>query len=109
MESLTMSPWHFQTSTGVSGRPIFFANTSSMFYKKGRDLSTLDIVHLIGMSKEQRLRVLSQLILKPDISTLRQSELRESGAFVLADCVNLPYAPRNLLKTKIQAKPDFDP
>lgn len=51
----------------------------------------------------------TQLILKPDIATLRQSEMRESGAFVLADCVDLPYAPRNLLKSRIAASVELDP
>ena len=38
------------------------------------------------------------LQLKPDISTLRQSVLSPSGAFVLADPIEVPFAPRTLLQ-----------
>jgi hypothetical protein len=38
------------------------------------------------------------LQLKPDITTLRQSILSPSGAFVLADPIEVPFAPRSLLQ-----------
>lgn len=41
--------------------------------------------------------------LKPDMSTLRHSALSSSGAFVIADPVNLDHAPRNKLKSKLVA------
>jgi len=38
------------------------------------------------------------LELKADLSSLRQSADTDSEAFVMADVVDLPYAPRTVLK-----------
>lgn len=43
------------------------------------------------------------LSLKVDLTTLQQGELAQTGAFVLADPVNFSFAPRTILKDKIQA------
>lgn len=42
------------------------------------------------------------LKLKPDLTTLRQSALATSGAFVLADPVDVSVAPRTILKNSIK-------
>ena len=51
----------------------------------------------------------TDIVLKPDISTLRHNCFSESGAFVLADCVDLPFAPRSVLKNAILTHAEIDP
>jgi len=49
------------------------------------------------------------LRLKADLSTLRQSALSSSGAFVLADPVDVPFAPRVKLMNALETVEQFNP
>lgn len=49
------------------------------------------------------------LRLKADLTTLRQSALSSSGAFVLADPVDVPFAPRVKLMNALETAEQFNP
>ncbi len=49
------------------------------------------------------------LRLKADLTTLRQSALSSTGAFVLADPVDVPFSPRVKLMNALEAVEQFNP
>lgn len=62
-----------------------------------KDLLGADIEMPDSLEFEKSLR------LKPDLDTLRQSAIARSGAFVIADPVDVPYAPRKVLRDRLSS------
>ena len=60
-----------------------------------------------GKTIEMPIEFDKTLQLKPDLSTLRSGQGK--GAFVLADPINIPQAPRNVLKQAIQGLTTLNP